>query len=154
MRLQHICTHPYALYIHDTYTTCTTAIKIPAEPTTRNLFICTLTHGGSTEPTLPMARRKLRPIREKEKRNSPDIHLCSQPNHCPKGRTSYIRIFETGWTGVVPLPSSSKYFAKSNFIRSQPHIDCQAQLLNFLPKKRRMYAGLDNFTSITMMNNG
>ena len=71
------------------------SIKIPAEPTTRNndLFISTPRHGGSAEPALHVARRKLRLVREKEKRNSPGIHPCSQLNHCPKGRTSYIRIF-------------------------------------------------------------
>ena len=65
-----------------------------SEPTTHNdLFICTPRHGGSTEPALPAARRKLRPVREKGKRNSQGIHLCSQLNLCPKGRTNYIRVF-------------------------------------------------------------
>ena len=41
----------------------------------------------------PAARRKLGLVREKEKGNSQGIHLCSQLNHCPKGKTSYIRIF-------------------------------------------------------------
>ena len=83
-----------ACIVHTCIHYMTTAIKIPAEPATHvNIFICTLRHGGSTEPALPMARRKLRLVREKEKRNSPGIHLCSQLNHCPKGKTSYIRIF-------------------------------------------------------------
>ena len=66
--------------------TCTlvssTAIKIPAEPNHAIdiLFICT--HGGSAESALPVARR-IRLDSEKEKRNSPGIHLCSQLNHCP-----------------------------------------------------------------------
>ena len=56
-------------------------------------YICTLRHGGSTEPALPAARRRIRLVSEKEKRNCPGIHLCSQLNHCPKSKTSYIRIF-------------------------------------------------------------
>ena len=57
------------------------------------IYICTLRHGGSTEPALSTARRKLRLVREKEKRNSPGIHMFSQLNHFPKSKTSYIRIF-------------------------------------------------------------
>ena len=62
------------------------SIKVPAElnHTMQDLFICTPRRGGSTEPALPTARRKLRLVREKEKRNSPGIHLCSQLNHCPR----------------------------------------------------------------------
>ena len=64
------------------HTTCMwAAIKIPAEPKHAFTFICTLRHGGSTEPALPMA--ELRPVREKEKRKSQGIHLCSQLNQCP-----------------------------------------------------------------------
>ena len=39
---------------------------------------CTLRHGGSTEPTLPMAT-EVRPVREKEKRKSQvsiHVHSC------------------------------------------------------------------------------
>ena len=61
--------------------------------TTTTTFICTLRHGGSAEPALPTARKRIRLVSEKEKRNSQGIHLCSQMNHCPKGKTSYIRIF-------------------------------------------------------------
>ena len=62
------------------------SIKIPAEPRPRIhiLFICTPRHGSSAQPALPMARR-IRPVSEKKKRNSPGIHLCSQLNHCPQG---------------------------------------------------------------------
>ena len=53
-------------------------------------FIGTLRHGGSAEPALPMARRRIRPVSEKVKRNSPGIHPCSQLNCCPKGKTRAI----------------------------------------------------------------
>ena len=89
--IAHICTNHIIHYIIILHTINKDTSW--AEPTTHNIFICTLRHNGSAEPALPIARRKLRLVREKEKRNSPGIHPCSQLNHCPKGKTSYIRIF-------------------------------------------------------------
>ena len=58
-----------------------------------NLFICTPRHGGSTEPALPMARRKLSwSVRKRRGTAQVSIHVHSWIIGL-KGRTSYIRIF-------------------------------------------------------------
>ena len=88
----HLCS-PLIIACTCTYIIISFTMINKAEPTTMSTFICTPIHGGSAEPALPAARRKLRLAREKEKRNSPGIHPCSQLNHWPKGKTSYIRIF-------------------------------------------------------------